>query len=312
MQKIIKTNQNYTYDILTNDLLFLNYEYPLFKIKNIGKSTLEQNIYYIKLGEGQNKLFINSSHHANEWMTTLIIMLFIEKYLYLYKNKIIYKGYNIEELWKNTSLFIVPMVNPDGVDLCLKEKKIINKKEYKEIWEKEIEKIEDWKANIRGVDLNLNYPAGWEEAVKNKSKKGFIYPGSRDYPGQNSVSEIETKNMIAFTKLFRFDMTISLHSQGQEIYWSYLNKEIKKAKEIGEKFSKVSNYLLTKPSYYSSFAGYKDWFIEEFNKPGYTIEIGKGEEGKSLPLERAEQIYEEIEELLLVAIEECGKLTNSN
>ena len=87
-KKIIKTNKNYTYDILKNDLLFLNYEYPFFKIKTIGKSTLGENIIYIRLGEGNRKLFINSAHHANEWMTSLITMMFIEKYLELY-NKVV-------------------------------------------------------------------------------------------------------------------------------------------------------------------------------------------------------------------------------
>lgn len=303
--KIIKTNKNYTYDILKNDLFFLKYEYNLFKIKSIGKSTLGEEIYYIKLGEGDRKLFINASHHANEWMTSLITMMFIEKYMNLYKNKEIYKGRNINELWNRTSIYIVPMVNPDGVNLCLKNKNILNNNLYKNIWENYINKLGEWKSNIRGVDLNLNYPAGWEIAVKNKAKKGIVNPGPRDYPGPNEISEIETKNMINFTELFNFDMTISLHSQGQEIYWSYLNKKIKKSYEIGKKMEKVSGYILTQPNYYSSFAGYKDWFIDKFNKPGYTIEIGRGEEGKSLPLEKAEEIYNEIEEILLVAIEEC-------
>jgi len=301
-KKIIKKNKNYTYDILKNDLLFLNYEYPFFKINNIGKSTLGENIIYIKLGEGNKKLFINSSHHANEWMTSLIIMMFIEKYLYLYKNKKIYKTYNIEELWNRTSLYIVPMVNPDGVNLCLREKRILNNLEYKNIWEKYKNKLEDWKANIRGVDINLNYPAGWEQAVINKRKKGINSLGPRDYPGPNAVSEIETKNMIHFSNLFNFDMTISLHSQGQEIYG--YNK-IEKAYEIGKKMERASGYLLTEPEYYSAFAGYKDWFIQEFNKPAFTIEIGKGEEGKSLPLKDAEKIYNEIEEIFFIALEEC-------
>lgn len=232
---IVKTDKNYTYDILKNDLQFLNYEYPLFKINYIGKSTLNENIIYIKLGEGNKKLFINASHHANEWMTSLITMMFIEKYLNLYKNKKNYKGRNIEELWNRTSIYIVPMVNPDGVGLCLKDKKILNNELYKNVWEKYINNLDDWKANIRGIDLNLNYPAGWEQAVKNKAKKGIIAPGPRDYPGPNSVSEIETKNIINFTQMFNFDMTISLHSQGQEIYWTYLNKKIEKAYEIGKK-----------------------------------------------------------------------------
>lgn len=306
--KIIKTDKNYTYDILKNDLLFLNYEYPFFKINNIGESTLKEKIVYIKLGVGNKKIFINSSHHANEWLTSLIIMIFIEKYLKLFQKKQFYKGYNIIELWKNVSLFIVPMVNPDGVNLCLKNNKIINENLYKEIWGEYENELENWKANIRGVDLNLNYPAGWEQAVKNKRKKGIINPGPRDYTGPNAISEIETKNMIEFTKLFNFDMTISLHSQGQEIYWNYLNYKIEKAYEIGKKLEKVSGYLLTKPDYYSSFAGYKDWFIENFGKPAYTIEIGKGEDGKSLPLERAEEIYNEVEEIFFKAIEECQYL----
>ena len=63
---IVKTDKNYTYDILKNDLQFLNYEYSLFKINSIGKSTLNKDMIYIKLGEGNRKLFINASHHANE------------------------------------------------------------------------------------------------------------------------------------------------------------------------------------------------------------------------------------------------------
>lgn len=304
-RKIIKTNKNYTYDILINDLLFLNYEYPYFKINNIGKSTLGENIVFIKLGKGNKKLFINASHHANEWMTSLITMMFIEKYLYLYKYNQNYKGYNIEELWNNVSIYIVPMVNPDGVNLCLKNKKIINNNFYKEIWGKYINNLEEWKANIRGVDLNLNYPAGWKQATINKMKKGITGPGPRDYAGPNALSEIETKNMVNFTELINFDMIISLHSQGQEIYWSYLNYKIHKAYEIGKKFEKVSGYLLTKPNYYSSFAGYKDWFIEKYKKPGYTIEIGKGEEGKSLSLKKTEEIYNEMEEIFFCAADEC-------
>ena len=308
MNNIVKTNKNYCYEILKNDLQFLKYIYPFFKIGSIGISTNGEEIFYIKLGEGNKKLFINASHHANEWITSLITMMFVEKYLYLYKYEENYKGYDIRNLWNNVSLYIVPMVNPDGVNLCLKDKKIIYNNYYKEIWGDYINEIENWKANIRGVDLNLNYPAGWYQALKIKTKKGIIKPGPRDYVGPNAISEIETKNMIKFTDLIRFDMTISLHSQGKEIYWSYLNYKFQKAYEIGKKMERVTGYVLTQPNFYSSFAGYKDWFIEKYKKIGYTIEIGKGEEGKSLPLNDAQKIYKEIEEIFLVALQECQYL----
>ena len=308
MNNIVKTDKNYSYEILKNDSYFLNYIYPFFKIESIGKSTLNEEIYFIKLGKGNKKLFINASHHANEWMTSLIVMMFIEKYLYLYKYEENYKGYDIKDLWNNVSLYIVPMVNPDGVNLCLKDRKIIYSNYYEEIWKNYIENIEDWKANIRGVDLNLNYPAGWYQALKNKKRKGIIKPGPRDFVGPNAVSEIETKNMMKFTDLIKFDMTISLHSQGKEIYWSYLNYKLKKAYEIGKKMERVSGYYLTTPNFYSSFAGYKDWFIQNYKKIGYTIEIGKGEEGKSLNLNDAKKIYNEVEEVFLIALQECQYL----
>ena len=51
----------------------------------------------------------------------------------------------------------------------------------------------------------------------------------------------------------------------------------------------VVGYLLAETPYNSSFAGYKDWFIQDFNKPGYTIEAGLGE--NPLPISQFEQIY---------------------
>lgn len=155
---IVKADKNYTYDVLKNDILFLNYQYKSFKISLIGKSTLGENIIYLKIGEGNKKLFINASHHANEWLTSLVTMMFVEKYLQLHKNNQNYKGYNIEDLWKKTSIYVVPMVNPDGVNLCLQNKKILNNTEYKDIWKKSINKLEKWKANIRGVDLKNYQP----------------------------------------------------------------------------------------------------------------------------------------------------------
>lgn len=43
-----------------------------------------------------------------------------------------------------------------------------------------------WKANIRGVDLNLQFPAGWEQARKIKFSQGFTRPAPRDFVGYRS------------------------------------------------------------------------------------------------------------------------------
>jgi len=159
MEEIVKTNKPYTYTILKNDLAFLKYIYPSLEINSIGNSTLEENIRYIKLGEGSNKIMFNASHHANEWSTSLVIMLFVEKFMNLYSKGEIYKGYDVREIWRKTSIYIVPMVNPDGVNLSIGEFKELNDERYRHIWEPYKDELDKWKANIRGVDLNLNYPA---------------------------------------------------------------------------------------------------------------------------------------------------------
>lgn len=281
MKNIVKEYVPHNYDILKNELEMLGYIYRDLYIGNIGTSVLGEKIKFLKLGSGRNKVFINASHHANEWITSLIIMLFVEKYLYLKNNNVDnYKSYNINELWKTSTLYVVPMVNPDGVNLVLGVDRVLKNKLYNELWKNEINKLEFWKANIRGVDLNLNYPYGFEKAKIIKAKKGIIKAGPRDYPGNNYLSEPETVAMYNFSKLNRFDITISLHSQGQEIYWDSGGKRLSAAYELGKIFESVSEYYLTKPEYTSSFAGYKDWSVNEFKNIGFTIEVGKGEERK--------------------------------
>lgn len=302
-KRIIKTNKNYTSSILKNDISFLKYEYPELIVGSIGKSLLGEDIPFLKLGKGPYKVMINASHHANEWITSLVLMMFVEKYLYLYKNEKKYKTYDIVDIWKKTSLYIVPMVNPDGVNLVLKENKVLNEIEYCKLWEnKEEEFFKRWKANIRGVDLNLNYPEGWDIAKKNKEKKGIVKPSPRDYVGPNPLSEKETIAMYEFTKMHSFDLTISLHSQGKEIYGNA--KENAKAKKLAYLFELVSGYKYTQPEYLSSFAGYKDWYVKNYKKPGFTIELGKGEEGKTLPIEQIEEIYNDVEEIFFISIDE--------
>lgn len=304
MENIVKKNLLYNYEILKNNLEDLKVKYNFFEIGNIGKSVLDEEIKYLKLGKGENKVLINASHHANEWISSLVIMIFVEKYLDLKNNNVDnYKTYNINNLWNNSTLYVVPMVNPDGVNLVLNVDKLKKGEIYKNIWGDYVDNLEYWKANIRGVDLNLNYPFGFEQAKINKAKKGIIKPGPRDYAGPNYLSEPESIAMCNFTRLKKFDITISLHSQGKEIYWDSGKDKLSTAYELGKFFEKVSGYLLTKPEYNSSFAGYKDWSVNELQNIGYTIELGKGEEGKSLSLDNVQNIYEDVEEIFLKSLE---------
>lgn len=151
------------------------------------------------------------------------------------------------------------------------------------------------------MDLNLNYPAGWEQARENKFALGFTTPAPRDFVGMRPLDQAETAGMAGLTREVNPGLTLSYHSQGQVIYWKYLDMEPKGARELGEQFAQVSGYELEDTPYASGFAGYKDWFILTYDRPGYTIEVGLGE--NPLPLEQFDQIYQDNLGILILGLQ---------
>ena len=160
---------------------------------------------------------------------------------------------------------------------------------------------EGWKIlKLTGVDLNLQFPANWEKARKIKYGEGFKSPAPRDYVGISPISQPEAGALYKFTKNNDFRLTISFHSQGEVIYWNYLNYMPDGLLEIANKLSKISGYKLDKTPLRSSFAGYRDWFIQNFNKPGYTVEVGNGK--NPLPISDFNKIYSDVEGIFILGM----------
>lgn len=114
---IVQTNVNYNYSLMSQNLFILKSLYPFFKIQVAGKSILSKNIYVVKLGSGSKEVFYSGSIHANEWITSTLLMKFIEDYCIAYSNNSKLYGYSVRDLFNSVSIYIMPMVNPDGVDL---------------------------------------------------------------------------------------------------------------------------------------------------------------------------------------------------
>ncbi len=124
------------------------------------------------------------------------------------------------------------------------------------------------------MDLNLQFPAGWEQARTIKFEQGFTSPAPRDFVGFGALSEPESLAIYNFTLQHNFSLILAYHTQGQEIYWQFKDFNPPNSLIIGQKLASVSGYRLANTPYNSSFAGYKDWFIQNYNLPGYTIEAG--------------------------------------
>ncbi|RKD22368.1 gamma-D-glutamyl-{L}-meso-diaminopimelate peptidase I Metallo peptidase. MEROPS family M14C [Caminicella sporogenes DSM 14501] len=298
---VVDTNIDYTYEIMERDIEGLKARYPFIEVGVAGKSVLGKNLYYIRLGKGSNQVFYNASHHALEWITTPLLMKFTENFLKSFTDGKNIRGYDLQQIWNKSSIYIIPMVNPDGVDL------VLNGLSPDNPYYEQLLKWNDtglpfskvWSANIRGVDLNHNYDALWEEYKKIAEKLGYDKPGPRRYPGEYPESEPESKAVADFTRKHNFKLTLSYHSQGQVIYWNFQNMAPPVARTIGEMFSRASGYRLEETYGTASYSGYKDWFIKEYRRPGYTIEVGKGT--NPLPISQFPMIYNNNEEILLLA-----------
>nr|WP_207719882.1 M14 family metallopeptidase [Clostridium algidicarnis] len=300
---VVDTNIDYTYEIMERDMVGLKARYPFIERGILGKSVLEKNLYYIKLGNGPNEVFYNAAHHSLEWITSTLLMKFIEDFSKAYSEDGIINGYRIKDIFNKSTIYIVPMVNPDGVDLVIDGLKRDNPYYSRLIqWNKGSSDFsKDWQANIRGVDLNHNYDASWALSKQAEVVYGIYGPGPTRYSGPYPESEPETKSLADFTRAHNFRLVIAYHTQGEVIYWKYLNIIPNDSRKIAEIFSKASGYILSETTGIVSYAGYKDWFIERFVRPGYTIEVGKGK--NPLPISQFDKIYRDnIEVLLLGAI----------
>lgn len=297
---VVPTSVNYSARLNVEVINELARKYPFLQRGTIGRSVMGKEIPYLRLGNGTKEVFYNASFHANEWITTPVLLKFAEDYAKAYAAGETLFGVRADWLFQNFSLYLVPMVNPDGVDLVngiLRDGEYYDKAKEIALNYPDIPFPEGWKANMDGVDLNLQFPAGWENAREIKFAQGYDSPAPRDYVGTAPLTAPESWAVYQFTKEHNFALILAYHTQGEVIYWKYLDYNPMNAYEIGRYFQMVSGYQLEVTPLASGYAGYKDWFIMEYNRPGYTIEVGLGT--NPLPISQFDQIYQENKLILL-------------
>lgn len=129
--------------------------------------------------------------------------------------------------------------------------------------------------------------------------QGFTSPAPRDYVGRSPLNQRESKALAGYTEVVNPALVLAYHTQGKEIYWQFGDIAVPGARELGEEFARLSGYALAEPEESASYAGYKDWFIKYFRRPGYTIEAGIGE--NPLPLSQFPEIYRDNVGILVTA-----------
>ena len=277
--------------------------YPFAKLEKVGTTDFQRPIWMLTIGNGPRKVLFTAAHHANEWITALVLLKYAEDLADAMQKEGVLYGQRARELAEAVTIHLIPMVNPDGVDLVTgaiqpASPQYALAQEVAQNYP-QIPFPKGWKANLLGTDLNLNYPAGWLQAREIKFSQGYTRPGPRDFVGRSPLNQEETEELAELTEKLSPDLVLAYHSQGKEIYWKFKEFVIPGAKELGEVMARVSGYTLAEPAEESAYAGYKDWFIQNFRRPGYTIEVGQGE--NPLPLSQFPEIYRDNEPLLNIA-----------
>lgn len=304
----VSNNKVYTYEIMEQDIKELAKAYPdLIKYQVIGKSEYGRNIYAVSLGNGPSVVQINGSHHAREWMTTMVNMNMLEQYAQAYKNGKSIDGFNVKSIINQSTIWFIPMVNPDGVTL-----QQFGLKKFPSSDHKALIKANDgsmdfrrWKANGKGIDLNRQYDADWENICCNPGRPYF-----KNYKGPRQNYAKETIAMVDFINKTKPEIVVSYHSSGEILYWNFhqsgsrYNRDHSLAKQIG----KMTGYSLIYPKANPSGGGLTDWFISHYKRPAFTVEIAPYVGETSIPLSYFPSIWNENKVIGLYTANEGYKL----
>ncbi len=283
-RSVVDAKATYTYERMTQDIQTLARTYPdVITYRSIGKTKYGRDIWAVGLGKGTATIFINGSHHAREWLTTTLNMTMIEQYAAAYTANRTYEGYNARATLDKTTIWFVPMVNPDGVTLQQFGLSAFPASVHTALIRMNggSKSFKRWKANPQGIDPNRQYDSYWSTLEDN-----IAYPFWRNHKGTAPVQTPENKAVVRFTHEIDPEIAVSYHSAGRIIYWSFhtLPANLPRDKRLASMFSGITGYRLMPQRSDSSGGGYTDWFITTFNRPAFTPEIGIKSGETNLPV----------------------------
>lgn len=272
--------------------------YSFLDAMPIGCSVLGRDITGMILGSGRERILYAAGFHGQEWISSLVLLRFCEEVCAALERNGSIADIRVAEALAGRSLVFVPMVNPDGVDIAIHGSGSAGSyaQTVRELSGNEAGR---WQANARGVDINHNFNAGWETLRAMERENGIDSASPRQWCGEAPESEPETAALTALCRRASFRHVLALHSQGEEIYWKYGERTPAHARVMAEVMAAAAGYAVCDPEGLASHGGFKDWFIEETGRPGFTVELGKGI--NPLPLSDFEPLYEKVQEMLMLA-----------
>lgn len=252
-------------------------EYPILTRTLLGRSVLGRQIPLLRLGEGKIHLLYVGAHHGAEGMTAGFLLRFLSEFLAAHRAGRTIEGVDPVFLLSVRTLWIVPALNPDGVELV--EHGLASSGFLSERIRRMNGGSEDcstWQANARGVDLNHNYDAGFRAYKGVESSLGILGGAPTRYSGEYPESEPETAALARFVRSVPLSMILSLHTQGREIYFTSQGRSLPGQAAVAARFAAMTGYRVAVPSGAAAYGGLTDWAVGRLGIPAFTVECGEG------------------------------------
>lgn len=251
---IVVPDRVYSYDRMVDDLEKLKSRYSLIMTGgHIGTSVEGRKIPAVRLGRGSHKILVCAALHAREHITTNYLMYFLEKYAEAYASHKAVGDFDVQRLLDNASFYVVPMVNPDGVNIvqCGMEASAHCDTLRQMCFRNYEEPVHrSWKANANGVDINRNFDFGWENCLTDS------LPASSGFKGFRPLSEPESKALADFAKRIKPEAVVAMHTQGEMLYLSTPDDKAKRIADRVIRSTKFAPQPIDEP--YGSFQDFVD------------------------------------------------------
>ncbi len=267
--------------------------YSFLDAMPIGQSVQKREISGIILGGGRERILYAAGFSGQDQLHTLVLLRFCEDLCKALERGESIANIKISEALAGRSLVFVPQVNPDGAEISVHGSGAAGEN-ARMVRELGGNTPGAWHANARGVDINYNFNAGWQELQRKLNKCGICSPSAKNWSGQAPESEPETAALIGLCERAKFRHLIALNSQGKKVYWKYGDKTPTCSRVMAEVMAAASKYSMANHKESPEHGGFMQWFIEHTGRPGFTFGL------ESLSLEHFEDIYQKVQEMLLL------------
>lgn len=247
----------YDYETMMRDVSALGLETEV-----IGLSADGREIPVLRFGSGDTHILVQAGIHGRELMSGRLAVDLLAQLSKEHPGGI-----------DGVTFHVIPMTNPDGVEIAVHGPQAISDPERRAQVERLIAQSGEghsrWKANARGVDLNRNFPTGWE-ALTGRT------PGSSRYRGETPLSEPESIALAEYFNRYDFALTVSYHSMGSLIYWQGAEGALAQVNEsLARTVGDHTGYPLERNELANvERGGFKDWALMDMGVPSITVELG--------------------------------------